>query len=69
MMIMNPTAAWLHETGTKPADLAKRMGVARSTVLRWRAGTIPQGGVLFRLRDKCGIDYEEWLRNKEADTA
>ncbi|MBY0330690.1 MAG: type II toxin-antitoxin system CcdA family antitoxin [Acetobacteraceae bacterium] len=31
---------WLAETGTRPADLARRCGVNIVTVYKWRSGTI-----------------------------
>jgi transcriptional regulator with XRE-family HTH domain len=57
-------SAWLAQTETRPAHLAKTLGVAHSTVSRWLDGdTIPSMEMMRRVADATdgAVMANDWM--------
>lgn len=64
----NPLAPYFAETGTSPADLARKLGVAASTVGRWASGKrCPGINEAFRIQEATGgkVLVSQWRTRKK----
>ena len=57
---MDKVRAWLEYMGKTPADLAKDIGAAESSVRNWLAGRNTPGGLMLRrLHERTSIPLED----------
>ena len=52
--------------GKKDAQVAKLLGVSRSTIHRWRNGVLPDTTQLLKLEKAWGLPSSHWLGQVEA---
>lgn len=53
--------------GVSPSKAAEQMGLSRTSVVKWKAGSVPTGATLNKIADYFGVSVDYLLGNEQKE--